>query len=314
MLPPSDILNKLIFSSLFFFITLFEVNGQNSTSDSLVAWYENYEMKDKFYAGEYETGCALLDKHLTNNLLLNKIGYLYGGKCCFRLNAANTVLKMFASEKIHKYGDLCRLDWGDTVETDSIFINFCLDNQQTTYYNLRENVTNKNLSDTLVQFLIDDQGSRLHHSLRTNLDAKGYAHLNFSPDTIWSHNKRVLFIKNYLTKHHKLPSEEMVGTYGKKGLNLVMIHSKLEDLEYFKQYVSNTSSTFAYIQDKISVAKNEPQKFGTQSAYCEIKKKNLLYMTENCDLIDTHRMRANMGPINRYLKSIDVDAPCEVCE
>lgn len=314
---------KFILIIQFLLLISFVSTGQTdsnilSTKDSLALYFKSFELKPLYRSGGFDEGCKIFEELLTNDFY-NRGILLYGGKCCFKSNKDSLVKKMFTEKFRSIIQDFCNLNWGDKVKRDTSYINFCevdIDKYQST---LRSVLNLKSVSDTLVRILIEDQGSMLSNGLKNNLIKSGYEKLftieapKLNPVAL--NNRHIKIIERILITYPNL-SKEDVGVYGMQGLNFALLHSKIENLQKFESVYKRLfgKSAQAYYQDKILVAKGEPQMYGTQFRYCELFKKNLLYPVFDIENLNVRRMRMGMDLIEDYAKYNGIENYLEKCE
>lgn len=110
-----------------------------------------------------------------------------------------------------------------------------------------------------------------------------------------------------IIEEYGFPTEQMVGRFGLKGVKFVILHSKKDLLEKYKNDYKRTfgSYMYAYLTDKIRVANNEKQLYGTQGDFDE-NKKMIFYPIEDEINVNKRRMVAGMEPLEMYAKNLGV--------
>lgn len=289
-----------------------------SSQDSLELFIKTFDLRTYFNSGDYNRGCNVFEELLGQNYY-NRSSLLYGGKCCFKSKRDSLVLRLFTEEKKEIIQDFCRLNWGDNVKKDSIYIRFCNVDLDKYENKLRSILKLKLVSDTLVRILIEGQGSHLSSGLKNNLIKCGYEKLLYSKlpnlNPMELNNRHINIIEGILLRYPNL-SEQDVRIHGMKGILFPLLHSNLENLLKFEALHAKLfgKNSQAYYKDKILVAKGENQLYGTQFQFCELLGKNLLYPVFEIENLNIRRMRMNLPLIENYAKYNGIEDYLETCK
>ncbi len=178
----------------------------------------------------------------------------------------------------------------------------------------KRDITNPLYRDSLIVMYIEDQGVRLNKSITKELESNGFGHLfkyarNTTP--FRELNRDHIIKLERMIRKYGFPTRESVGRYGMKGARMILLHS---DSIFLTKYIDEikkhfNSQTVAIAIDKLCVAKNIEQQYGTQAVYNDRLNRNELYKIKSIETVDDNRYDLGLIPLKVYCEIANIYYP-----
>ncbi|WP_394747352.1 DUF6624 domain-containing protein [Spongiimicrobium salis] len=166
------------------------------------------------------------------------------------------------------------------------------------------------LKEALEKLRVQDQSIRqLLPDAEKRFGRDSYHYSWFRNELMPRNDSIVLTKLKHILQKNGWPGINKVGELANQTLWLVIQHAPLEDQEKYlplleKSVAKGESKAryLAFLQDRILMRKGEQQRYGTQSLWDPMKKKNVIYPISNHEGVNKRRAAVGLNTIEEYAK------------
>lgn len=265
-----------------------------------------YEIRSNLNSNNFKK-CAELSDSLFSKYPNTKLGRHYSTICYDQTNQTEKAIQLLIENFnngncVFQRPRQKAFMWSDSIRKLPDFIRLC-PNYDGEY--LPPPASMPELRDSLIEILIwtmDSPEKNKFNYLKSEKYFSTYPHWNKKEFGKKLENKFDRLINKY-----GFPTPEKVGERMCLIVAMsIIIHSP--NVDFMEKYLSDiesvfSKSTLALLQDKISVFKGVPQKYGTQLFYSQSQNQKVFYPIESPEKINQLRMKMGLDTLEKYAKS-----------